>query len=169
MSTILHVNRLSVTINPTKMATINTALSTLEAHLDFLIGLTPKERQGLPKIGAANRPFIEDVAAFVDSGSDYFPKHIASVEFSKDHVLYDQLDSFSARLEKLSRMVQDTQMLAGHEALSAGLRYYEGARGAEEDGDRGASAIVARLAPRFDGQGNFKEVPADDAGDATVA
>jgi hypothetical protein len=169
MANNIHVNRLSVTLTPAKLAAIKAALDSIETQLDFLIALTPKERQSLPKVAEGNRPFVEDVASFVNAGSDYFPKHIPLVEFQKDHTLFAQIDSFSARLEKLTRMVQDTQMLAGHEALSAGLRYYDGAKSAEADGDPGASAVVSRLSARFDGQGNFKTVEETDANDTPEA
>ena len=156
MSQNIYVNRLSWVLTPAKISAVKNALDALDTALDGLVGLTPKERQTIVKLASGNKPFVDDVNTFANAGKDYFPKHISLVEFQKDYDLYNQIDSFSARLETLTRKVVDTQMLAGHEALVAGLRYYEGSKSALEDGDPGAQAVVDRLAPRFDGQGNFK-------------
>jgi ABC-type transporter Mla subunit MlaD len=156
MSKNIYINRLSAALTAAKLAAIKQAIVTIETNLDFLIALTPKERQSLPKMAAGNKPFVDDVAAFVKNGKDYFPKHVQSAEFEKDLELFNQLDTFSAGLEMLSRKVTDTQTLAGHEALSAGLRFYDGVKNAEVDGDPDATPVVQRLASRFDGQGNFK-------------
>lgn len=153
----IYVNRLDGSLSNAQLAAIKQALDTLEANLPFLIALTPEERMKLPKLGAGNKPFTDDVRMLFKAGSNFFPPFIDATAFEKDLLLYEQLDNFKARLETLSRKVNDTQMLAGHEALIASLRYYETAKSGVLSGAPGAQSAVDRLSERFDGQGNFNE------------
>jgi hypothetical protein len=150
-------NRLSVTLTATQLAQVATSLSQLETILGFRIGLTIEERKKLYKLGPARRPFAEEVRTMYNAGQNFFPPYILAPEFIKDFVLFEQLDSFSARLEALAFAVSDTQMLAGHETLEPARQYYQTAKNGEASGIPGASAVVARLSPFFDGMGNFKD------------
>lgn len=49
---------IDATVTDTQRAAVFAAISQVETNLDFLINLTPQERQAFPKMGSATQSFV---------------------------------------------------------------------------------------------------------------
>ena len=152
MSNVLS-NRLSVQVTDGDMTAIQQHLKDLTALLPFLIGLTPRERETLPKIDVNNKAFVEDAINALHTENLSLPNGISSSEMQKDLVLYQQLDSLELQLLDLLTKVRHTKILAGSEAYTSALFIYRLAEAYHLAGVPGYTALYNQLRKRFMGQG----------------
>lgn len=88
--------------------------------------------------------------------SRFNPPYIDVAELKKDLDAYFQLKPFDTLAKQLSDEFSDTVMMAGSEAYSVALVYYNTVKmGARMNGP-GAKAIYEELRKRFEGQGKSK-------------
>ncbi len=146
-------NRLSLTLPEAKIKTITDLLASLDAELDFVVGLTAAERQALPKMNDGNQPFVDDALTGAQQNADIFPAYVKVDELVKDHTLYGQLGPLVMRLLTLGEKLLDTQILAGSEAYISALMIYRLAEAASKAGLPGADTLFQKLRQRFANQG----------------
>ncbi len=65
-------NRLSVAPTAAQITAVKGAFATIFTNLPFLIGLTPDEREKLPKIDVTNKVFTEDAIKAINNNGNFF-------------------------------------------------------------------------------------------------
>lgn len=155
----INSNRISVTLTDAQITALRNAFGTIESTLPFLTGLTPAERQALPKMNNANKTFSEDANAALSINAELFPAYVKPAELANDLKLYQQLDEFVQRAARISEKLTDTQILAGSEAYVSALTVYRLAESASNAGVPGADALHSQLKKRFSDQGPAKAEP----------
>ena len=143
-------NRLSLTISPADLTTVNTAGQTIATTLSFLIALTEEERERLFGVNVNNKVFIEEAFEEAQNNGTILPGYIQVAELEKDLTLFNQLGDLLSYLRNLLQKMEDTQRLAGHEAYALSLAIYQLYKSAAEAGIPGAAASYERLRERFD-------------------
>jgi hypothetical protein len=143
-------NRLSLTISPADLTTVNTAGATIDTTLSFLIALTEEERERLFGVNVNNKVFIEEALEEAQNNGTILPGYIQVAELEKDLTLFNQLGDLLSYLRNLLQKMEDTQRLAGHEAYALSLAIYQLYKSAAEAGIPGAASSYNRLKERFD-------------------
>ena len=143
-------NRLSLTISPADLTTVNTAGQTIDTTLSFLIALTEEERERLFGVNVSNKVFIEEALEEAQNNGSILPAYIQVAELEKDLTLYNQLGDILSFVRNMLSKLEDTQRLAGHECYATSLAIYQMYKSAAEAGIPGAAASYERLRERFD-------------------
>ena len=130
---------------------INEAILTLRAELPFLVGLTPAQRQQIPKVGRKSQAFVDQALDIAATHGDCMPRNLDIDAARRDMELLRDLHPVLRNLSQICRLIEDTQMLAGSEAYSAALTVY---RSLKHNGrGQGLDDAIEALALRFNSQG----------------
>ena len=103
-------------------------ISQIRAVLPFLIDLPLEERQSLPKMGDKSRAFVSQALAIAQDDDSFLPRSFDVAEMQKDVELTEQLLPIITALTKLLELLEDTSLLAGSDAYTAGLIVYNSAK-----------------------------------------
>ena len=152
-------NRLNTTATDPQIATVKTAVQTINTNLPFLVGLTDEERKALPAINVNNKVFTEDAINAAVNNPALIPSYVSIPNMQNDLNLFSQLDEVIGIVNQLCEKLEDTRMLAGAEAYVAALTVYKLFGSAADAGVPGADAIVTQLKARFASQGNAAVPP----------
>jgi hypothetical protein len=146
-------NRISVSFSDADKTAINAAIQTLNTLLaPRLITLSKDDRKRLYKINDDAIPFVEKVAQYTVSNSEFVPNFMDADEFIKDFSTFTDLRAFGRILIQISQSMDDTSTLAGSEADRFARAYYTAVAQAAKLGVPGAQAIYDDLRPRFEAQ-----------------
>lgn len=126
----------------------------------YLIALSPDERQKMLKMGDKTVSFVEKTLDYVKSNPEFVPSYMNILEFEKDATAVKNLVSMQNPMVQLEQGINDTEMLAGSEAYTAALIYYNSVKQAAKNNVPNAAAIYDDLSKRFDKQGKKKAVVA---------
>ncbi len=143
-------NLVDLTPTPQSLASIDDALATLTNELSGLIGLTDKQRRGLPKMGDQSEAFCRTAATVFAQYPDVLPRNFAIDEFQRDLATFDALRPRLLQLERLYQRVKDTQMALGSDLMTAAMEGYAVLKvaGKGEGLDEARRALGARFAKR---------------------
>ncbi len=151
-------NRISVAMGTEAIANIMAAITTIEQNLPTLINLTADERKSLPKMGDRTLAFVSKALEYTKQNAQVVPNFLEVAEFEKDVAAVTALNKVLIPLHQLAEKLDDTTMLAGSEAYSAALIFYNAVKGAAKAGVPGMKTIYDDLQTRFAVKG--KAVPA---------
>ena len=146
----ITLNRLSTTISPADLTTVNNAGETIATTLSFLIALTEEERSSLFSLNVNNKVFVEEALEEAQNNGSILPAYINVAELEKDLTLFNQLGDILSFVRNMLSKLEDTQRLAGHECYATSLAIYQMYKSAAEAGIPGAAASYERLRERFD-------------------
>lgn len=150
-------NRIHATLDSTVAETVTGHLTVIRDLLPFLTGLTPEERQALPKMGDKSRALVARCLEIAQQDDSFLPRNLDVPAFASDVKLHAALEPIRLRLMQLLELVEDTQTQAGSEAYLAALEVYHAAqrsgRGAGLDG------LVDRVSKRFTARRTGSEAP----------
>lgn len=153
-------NRISVDISPDEVNKAKECINMISGMFPFLVGLTPAERQALPKMDVNNKVFVEDALKSAHNNKQILPAYLSLDEMERDRNGYERLDELVILTAQLAQKLRDTQILMGSEAYVSALTIYRLFESASRDGVPGADAVYSQLASRFKGQGSIGETPA---------
>lgn len=145
-------NKISYSIDETKLTKVFDALKVLEENLTGLIVLTEEERDSLPKFGDKSTGFVEKGLEFGKQRSDLLPTYFSIVEMEKDIKARADLLKILTPLKALLEKITDTYMLTGSESFLAALRIYDILKKADQDGVPGLRFMIDELQKRFPGR-----------------
>ena len=118
-------NLIDVQLTEQDKTDLNQALATVEARLSFLVGLSPEERQTLPKMGTQGRDFVRDVLTAAEQNPTLIPAAINIAGLRRDYELVEDLTPMVSRLAQLVEGLNDTLLEAGSEAFVTSLEAYD--------------------------------------------
>lgn len=121
----------------------------------YLIALTPDDRQNLPKMSDKTQPFVEKVFDYTATNPEFAPAFVSVPELKVDLAAFSDLASLLQLAEPLCNNLRDTEMLAGSEAYTAALAYYNSVKQAARMNVPNAKTILEDLSKRFE-RGSYK-------------
>lgn len=136
-------------VSDAQRTAVFTAITQVETNLDFLINLTPQERQALPKMGSATQSFVSKALEIAGNNPQFVPPYVDVPAMKKDYDLAMRLQGIEMQLASLLEKVSDTNLAAGSEAYVTGLTIYNSLKAAAKVNVPGAKALAAELAERF--------------------
>ncbi len=149
----MNENRISLDIKQADIDAINQAIQTLATKLQpLLIALEANDRQSIAKMKDKSVPFLEKIIQYVGVNPEFVPVFLNTDEMKKDFDAFSILNNFLRPLAQITRNLEDTAMLCGSEAYSAGLIYYGSVKQAAKVNVPKAKAIADDLSTRFESQ-----------------
>ena len=115
----------------------------------YFISLTPPERQMLACIGSESAEFLELSHNLAVYYPDLFPDFMKESIFKKIFSITRELWDFKIKIDQLSDIIHDTEMLVSDCALDFALDYYKTVKIAARRDLPGARCIFDELKPRF--------------------
>jgi hypothetical protein len=154
MNTHVTGNRLSVDIPADDLQAIRDAVQTLQDKLTpHLVNLSPDEKRALTKMGSKSVDFVSKGLGYATANPQFRPSFFDIDDFSNSVAAYGLLRSLHQPVSQLADMLDDSMALAGSDAMTSALAYYQSVKNADKLNLPGAATIAADLAERFAGQG----------------
>ncbi|GHN01972.1 hypothetical protein WSM22_34610 [Cytophagales bacterium WSM2-2] len=146
-------NQVSISMSSGDMDEIFGAIATIQSRLSpVLISLTREERKGLLKMGDKSVAFVEKAMEHAIANPTLVPPYTDIGELKKDVIAVRDLLKIQNQLKQLNEGLDDTIMLAGSEAFTSALSFYNSVKGAVKKGVPMAKSIEEDLADRFVGK-----------------
>lgn len=147
-------NRVSIEMTPEDAQAVEAAIDTLKTKLQpYLQSLTAQDRKELPKMSDGNVPFVSKAVEYAENNGAFVPAFMDVPELKKDVAAVNALTTYLRQIEELHSLLDDTIMLAGSEAYTAALAFYNSVKLGVRMNIPGAKAIHDDLKQRFAGQG----------------
>ena len=144
-------NAVSFKLTAAEKKGLTDAIAAIEKILKpYLISLTKEQRRAILKMSDGSVPFVEKVYGYTESDPEFMPAFVSREELEKDITAREDLQHFNRMLRQLVAQIDDTEMLAGSEAFSMSLGYYQSVKQAVKMNVPGAKTIYEDLMKRFD-------------------
>ena len=144
-------DRISLTLAPATLTTVDNALTALETALTQLIALEAAERKRLPKMGGKSEAFCRQTLSVVALNPQVVNPSLGLAGAQADLAALDALRPRRQRIQKLVERMQDTETLLGSDVMATALEAYGLLKISGKS--QGLSALRAGLSSRFKGQG----------------
>ncbi len=146
-------NRISIDIPAQVTAEVLNKFREIEALLKpYAVVVADEEKNSLLKLGDKTLPFVNKAVAYTETATEYSPSYPDTAEFRRDNQALQALDQMYQPAVQVLRMIEDTRVLAGNDAYSAALIYYNAVKQASLNGVAKAKVIYEDLAQRFPGR-----------------
>ncbi len=116
--------RISAVVEPDAIKEILAALKTISHHLPALLALSPEDRSGMLKLGPKSEKFVGACRDMAIANPELVPPVYDLPEFIKDVDLFETFNKFAPQIHQLSEGIDDTQKVAGSEAMTTALLLY---------------------------------------------
>ena len=140
---------IDATVTDAQKTAVLGAITTIEDNLEFLVNLTPQERQTLPKMGNATQSFVSKAREIASNNPQFVPAYVDLAAMQRDYDLAARLQGIEMQLASLLEKVSDTNLAAGSEAFVTALTLYNSIKAAAKVNVPGANALVNELGERF--------------------
>ncbi|MBK3515851.1 hypothetical protein [Carboxylicivirga marina] len=124
---------------------------------NYMITLTKEERISLPKMGEKTLAFVVNSHEYSQQRPELRPSYATQEDFDIDVADATGLLPIESLLRKMASQINDTAMLAGSEAYTQALLFYNNAKMASKNNVPGAKEIYDDLRTRFPGRRKKQE------------
>lgn len=143
-------NVVSIKIPKEKVDEVLTHLNSIQAILgEYLIALTPQQRQAIPKVSDKTIPFVDKALEYSKTNPEFVPPFLNVTEFEVDKQAMTDLKEMFNPIALLYTNLNDTILLTGSEAYQASLTYYNSVQQAAKINIPNAKVIADDLGKRF--------------------
>ena len=150
-------NNISIQIPAETLAKVKANLTECTELLrPYLVALTADDRQNLPKMSDKTVPFVDKVLDYTGTNPEFAPPFVSIPELKTDMKAYEEMESLLQLAAPLCDNLRDTQMLAGSEAYTSALAYYNAVRQAAKMNVPNAKTILEDLSKRFE-RGSYRK------------
>ena len=146
---IMVENRVDFQLSPEEKQAILDAIALIRSKMHWLVSLTAEERTGGLLLGTKSMGHVEKIGDYMDQNPHLVPSYVDVEAFKHDVQAVRDLREISRMLEPLSQSISDTIALAGFEAMSAGMAFYNAAKAAARTSAPNAGVVYADLKERF--------------------
>jgi hypothetical protein len=115
----------------------------------YLCPLSNEERSTILKMGDKSLAMVEKTSEMATQNPQFCPPYFSVTELNIDLEDAVNLRQVLNRIQQISREVDDTMMLAGHEAFVQSLTFYNALKQATRDNVPGAQPLFDELKKRF--------------------
>lgn len=130
---------------------LSAQIDNLRQAMDFLVDLTPDEKNRMVRAGEANMAFATLIRDLASEHGGILPEAVNFEEFEQDIALYNQLKLLKIKMDPLIELLNDTQTAAGADAYQTALTLYGVAKALNLQGMEEAQRMMAQ---RFSNTGN---------------
>jgi CRISPR/Cas system CMR subunit Cmr4 (Cas7 group RAMP superfamily) len=121
-------NQVDATFSDKDLQEIMNALALVSQKLNFAVGLSSEERQGIAKIGRKSQTFTEGALDMAEAHPELMPAGVSIPGARQDMNLFVSLNPVVQKLGELYHLAKDTQTVAGSEAFAAARVAYNSAK-----------------------------------------
>jgi hypothetical protein len=146
MKSNVHNSNVPKEIIDQALGKVNEAAASLDG---YLYPLTSDDRQSVLKMGDKSLPFVEKTSELAKANPQFCPSYFNLDDLNIDLADVVNLRVLLNRLQQLTREVEDTIMLAGSEAYTQALSFYNAVKQAARDNVPGAEILLEELQKRF--------------------
>ncbi|MDR1672987.1 MAG: hypothetical protein LBS09_05960 [Bacteroidales bacterium] len=115
----------------------------------YLHTLSNDERAATLKMGDKSLALVEKTVELATTNPELAPKYFNLEDLNIDLSDAVKLRTLLNRAQQITRDLDDTMMLAGHEAIAQSLSFYNSAKQAARDNVPGAQTVFNELKKRF--------------------
>ena len=146
-------NLVSFVIPQADLAEIISAISVLKTKLlPALKVLKPEEKGELAKMGDKTMAFVQKSLEHCTANPELTPPFVDVGEFTTDVRAVETLRTIHAPMAQITEALNDTMTLAGSDAYSAALMFYNSVQLARKSNIAKAGTIFDDLSARFPGR-----------------
>ncbi|MBL7766283.1 MAG: hypothetical protein JNJ58_09335 [Chitinophagaceae bacterium] len=156
----MSYSNLSVGLTPTQITSVNDAITHIKDELNFLVQLTPEEKQSLSKLGDHGFSYVHKAIEYAGFNPHVIPPSMNYEEGKKDMQLFLDLRVFEKRLRQLLETVEDTRTAAGVEAKNFADQFYALVKLAAQNKTPGMDSIAEDLGSFYEKSKSEAETPA---------
>lgn len=117
-------NLVDLSIDPTTLEQLETAITQMENCLRGLVSLTPEQRRGLMKMGEKSEAFCRAALNVAQEHSGIMARDFDIEAFRRDQQTLDVLRPRILRIAHLHQRLVDTEMALGSDQMVAALEVY---------------------------------------------
>lgn len=117
-------NLIHLELDDARIATIDNALTALEASLDMLISLEADERRVMVRMGQKSEQFCRETLTSLQQNPKVIPPSLGLSEAQADLQAYDRLRTVVQRLKQLTQRADDTHDALGSDIMALSLEGY---------------------------------------------
>lgn len=143
-------NLINAQLSQEDQQAILAALDSIKEKLPFMVSLSPRQRQTLPKMDDARRPFVEKALEYGEKEPNIVPPYLDLDGMKNDLEIFRQLQTIARDCNRLSEMISDTLVAASSDAYSAALTMYNSSKMAAANSVPGMDTVVADLKKLFE-------------------
>ncbi|MDR1606210.1 MAG: hypothetical protein LBS41_03760 [Streptococcaceae bacterium] len=144
----LHHSQIPVDVLADALTLIKQAKQLLNP---YVVVLTPRDRTVLPKMGDKSLSFVAKAHELAEQHPDLLPPFVKIDDFTKDFNDATNLLPFIVDCRELTNITTDTAMIAGSEAYTSALAFYQAAKSASKLHISGSREVAQELRERFPG------------------
>lgn len=145
-------NVIDITIPETVLTDVTTKLQEIKTALaPYIFPLTEEQRKFLPKMGDKTVAFVQKTLDYSATNPEYAPGYFDKTELSDDLAAAQVLAPLDGLAQQIANDINDTMMMAGSEAFTMSLVYYNAVKNAAKTGQASAKPIYDDLSQRFPG------------------
>lgn len=153
-------SKMQLALSEADRTAVNEAIAVLSNTLGpQLRTLIPSERRTLPKMGDGTEPFVLKAMEYAKSNPEFLPPFVSVEALELDVKAVATLNNLVRPLRQLVDSLEDSIMLAGSEAYTASLSYYNSVKQGLKMSAPGAESIYNDLKQRFEKQGQKATQP----------
>jgi hypothetical protein len=115
----------------------------------YLHTLSNDERETILKMGDKSLALVEKTSELAGTNPEFAPTYFNLEDLNIDLTDALSLRALENRAQQITREISDTMMLAGNEAFTQSLMYYNGVKRAVHDKVAGAQAVYDELKKRY--------------------
>lgn len=146
-------NLISVTFSAEELQQLDEHLAALESLLSAkCISLTPDQRRDLGRLGNKSENWMRKVMDYVQTQPALVPAFIDVPETQRDFESRRAIQPRVARLEAISDMLSDTNLLLGTDLYHSSMAYYRNIKLLAKQNVIGAKAVYEDLSAQFPGR-----------------
>src|SRR5690606_28170316 len=138
-------NNITGDITEEQRTAVLTAIETIETNIDFLINLTPAERETIPKMGENTVSFVMKATDMAEINPEFVPPYVDAVEFRSDYERALTLKQLGIQIISLGEKFIDTSMASGSESYVTALTFYNSLKAAARMNVPGANELAVEL------------------------
>jgi hypothetical protein len=117
----------------------------------YLHALSVEQRSTMLRMGDKSLALVEKTAEQAEINPQFAPQYFSLADLRVDLSEAVALRRAVTRLQQITREVEDTMMLAGHEAFAQALVYYNAVKHAAANNASGAKPVYDELRKRYPG------------------
>ena len=145
----MSLNKIDVEITQENEAQVIQHVKDGRALLDFLVGLSKKEKRRLSKLGSSYVDFVDRARVHAQKFPAYLPQRVTFEMFLRDINSCNSLQRISAEVKSLARDLEDTILLMKSEYYQTARLYYKAVKDAAAEGDKDAERIANDLSEHY--------------------
>ena len=151
-------NKISVDLDDKDLNASNDAVEVLQKHIvPYLETLPEEEKKELARMGDKTVAFVTKALEYCKTNPSLVPPYLDMEEFERDMDSITKLLGVYRPLLQIVKLLDDSITMAGSDALSAALTFYNALKGAARANVPGADTIYNDLSARFPGRGKGKK------------